>query len=71
MGNKNKLSSLTPCRPPPVSELATRGTMVGVISAAAINQSIVHKMESRLSGEISITSGMQMTPPLCQEVKKN
>ena len=26
-----------------------------------------HKMESRLPGEISITSGMQMTPPLWQE----
>ena len=28
-----------------------------------------HKLESRLSGEISITSDMQMTPPLLQEVK--
>ena len=31
-----------------------------------------HKLESRLLGEISITSDMQMTPPpLWQEVKKN
>ena len=30
-----------------------------------------HKLESRLLGEISITSGMQMTPPLWQEAKKN
>ena len=30
-----------------------------------------HKLESRLLGEISITSDMQMTPPLCQKVKKN
>ena len=30
-----------------------------------------HKLESRLSGEISITSDMQMTPPLWQKVKKN
>ena len=30
-----------------------------------------HKMESRLSGEISITSDMQMTPPLWQKVKRN
>ena len=30
-----------------------------------------HKLESRLQGEISITSDMQMTPPLCQKVKKN
>ena len=28
-----------------------------------------HKLESRLPGEISVTSYMQMTPPLCQEVK--
>ena len=28
-----------------------------------------HKLESRLSGEISIISDMQMTPPLCQKVK--
>ena len=27
--------------------------------------------ESRLPGEISITSEMQMTPPLCQKAKKN
>ena len=30
-----------------------------------------HKLESRLQGEISITSDMQMTPPLWQKVKKN
>ena len=30
-----------------------------------------HKLESRLLGEISITSGSQMTPPLWQKVKKN
>ena len=29
-----------------------------------------HKLESRLPGEISITSHMQMTPPLRQKVKK-
>ena len=28
------------------------------------------KLESRLPGEISITSDMQMTPPLWQKVKK-
>ena len=32
---------------------------------------ITHKLESRLPGEISITSEMQMTPPLWQKVKKN
>ena len=30
-----------------------------------------HKLESRLPGEISITSDMQMTPPLWQNVKRN
>ena len=30
-----------------------------------------HKLESRLPWEISITSDMQMTPPLWQKVKKN
>ena len=29
------------------------------------------KLESRLLGEISITSDMQMTPPLWQKVKMN
>ena len=28
-----------------------------------------HKLESRLLGEISITSDMQMTPPLWQKVQ--
>ena len=28
-----------------------------------------HKLESRLPGEISVTSDMQMTPPLWQKVK--
>ena len=30
---------------------------------------IKHKLESRLPGEISITSDTQMTPPLWQKVK--
>ena len=30
-----------------------------------------HKLESRLPGEISITSDMQMTAPLWQKVNKN
>ena len=30
-----------------------------------------HNMESRLLGEISITSDAQMTPPLWQKVKRN
>ena len=32
---------------------------------------IKHRLESRLPGEILITSYMQMTPPLWQKVKKN
>ena len=32
---------------------------------------IKHKLESRLPRDISITSNMQMTPPLWQKVKKN
>ena len=30
-----------------------------------------HKLELRLRGEISITSDMQVTPPLWQKAKKN
>ena len=30
-----------------------------------------HKVESKLTGEISVTSDMQMTPPLWQKAKKN
>ena len=30
-----------------------------------------HKLESRLTGEISVTSNMQITPPLWQKVKRN
>jgi len=30
-----------------------------------------HKLESRLPGEIPITSDRQMTPPLWQKAKKN
>ena len=29
-----------------------------------------HKLESRLLGEISITSDMQMTPPFWQKMKR-
>ena len=32
---------------------------------------VKHKLESRLPGEISIISGMQMTPLLWQKAKKN
>ena len=32
---------------------------------------IKHKLESRLPGEISITSDMKITPPLWQKAQKN
>ena len=32
---------------------------------------VKHKLKSRLLGDISITSDMQMTPPSWQKVKKN
>ena len=32
---------------------------------------INHKLESKLLGEISVTSDRQMTPPLWQKVKRN
>ena len=32
---------------------------------------VKYKMESRLPGELSITSDMQMTPPLWQKAKRN
>ena len=32
---------------------------------------IKYKLESRLPGEISITSDMQVTPPLWQKIKKS
>ena len=41
---------------------STSGEMLGWMN---------HKLESRLLGEIPITSDMQMTPPLWQKVKKN
>ena len=36
-----------------------------------INMGVQEAQESRLLGEISVTSDMQMTPPLWQKVKKN
>ena len=35
------------------------------------NAGLEHKLESRFLGEISVTSDMQMTPPLWQKVKRN
>ena len=32
---------------------------------------MIYKLESRLPGEISIISDMQMTPPLWQKAKRN
>jgi len=32
---------------------------------------MIYKLESRFPGEISLTSDIQMTPPLWQKVKRN
>ena len=40
-------------------------------TSCEISDWIKHKLESRLPGEISITSDMHMIPPLWQKVKKN
>ena len=37
----------------------------------ALEGPLKQKLESRLAGKISITSDMQMTPPLWQKVKRN
>ena len=39
--------------------------------AFPINLDHFQKLESRLLGEISVTSDMQMTPPLWQKMKRN
>ena len=39
---------------------STSGEMPGLMK---------HKLESKLLGEISVTSDTQMTPPLCQKAK--
>ena len=40
-------------------------------SSCKMSDWMKHTLESRLPGEISVTSDMQMIPPLWQEVKKN
>ncbi|XP_004681137.1 PREDICTED: protocadherin-15 [Condylura cristata] len=58
-------------RPPPVSELAARGTVVGVIAAAAINQSIVYSIvagnEEDTFGINNITGVIYVNAPLDYE----
>uniref|UniRef100_A0A8C6EWN6 Protocadherin-15 n=1 Tax=Marmota marmota marmota TaxID=9994 RepID=A0A8C6EWN6_MARMA len=60
-------------RPPPVSELAARGTTVGVISAAAINQSIVYSIvsgnEEDKFGINNITGVIYVNAPLDYETR--
>ena len=38
---------------------------------STLGKMLNHKLESRLPEEISITSDMQMAPPLWQKVKRN
>ncbi|XP_031202766.1 protocadherin-15 isoform X4 [Mastomys coucha] len=60
-------------RPPPVSELAARGTVVGVISAAAINQSIVYSIvagnEEEKFGINNVTGVIYVNSPLDYETR--
>ena len=42
-----------------------------IIRNAGLEEAQAGKLDSRLPGEISITSDMQMTPPLWQKVKRN
>nr|XP_039321113.1 protocadherin-15 isoform X9 [Saimiri boliviensis boliviensis] len=60
-------------RPPPVSELATKGTVVGVIAAAAINQSIVYSIvsgnEEDKFGINNITGVIYVNGPLDYETR--
>ncbi|KAF6110592.1 protocadherin related 15 [Phyllostomus discolor] len=60
-------------RPPPVSELAPRGTMVGVISAAAVNQSIVYSIvagnEEDKFGINNVTGVIYVNAPLDYETR--
>uniref|UniRef100_A0A2K5D6S5 Protocadherin-15 n=1 Tax=Aotus nancymaae TaxID=37293 RepID=A0A2K5D6S5_AOTNA len=60
-------------RPLPVSELATKGTVVGVISAAAINQSIVYSIvsgnEEDKFGINNITGVIYVNGPLDYETR--
>ena len=48
-----------------------KGVCQGCILSPCLFNWKKHKLESRLLGEISITSDMQMTQPLWQKVKKN
>ena len=51
------------CHPPYVTYMqSTSCEMLGWMK---------HKLQSRLPGEISITSDVQMTPPLWREAKEN
>ncbi|XP_040831724.1 protocadherin-15 isoform X2 [Ochotona curzoniae] len=60
-------------RPPPVSELAARGTVVGVVAAAAVNQSIVYSIvagnEEDKFGINNITGVIYVNGPLDYETR--
>ena len=50
------------CHPAYLTYMQSTSEMLGWVK---------HKLESRLLGELSITSDMQMTGPLWQKAKKN
>ena len=66
-------STALPPTPTPVYEFPISPLPV-VVTFAFAEETLgwkKHKLESRLLGEISINSDMQMTPPLWQKVKRN
>ena len=60
---------LSPCLFNLYAEYIMRNTGLDEEQAGWSTSWMKHKLESRLPGEISITSDMQMTPPLWQKVK--
>jgi len=71
---KKEASSSLSGRDPGLGEDGGPGMGVpwaGMVASDGLPGQEEHKLESRLPAEISITSDMQMTPPLWQKVKRN
>ena len=64
---------------PPEEEMATHSSILAwkshgqrsLVGYSPWGRQESDKLESRLPGEISVTSDMQMTPPLWQKAKRN